>query len=170
MKTYKQIDLDNIQTSETHEDGSFTSGIIRRNEIRLDAEGVEYSPWDDLIESGVEIIDDTLTSAKSEALALVNSQRDAAIAGGVLYDGYTYQSDSQSIADLNAVSTLSLINPAINVPWLTLDNTVVVLNATQIQELAGLFATHKTQHVITARTNKDLINAATSIEEIQSIV
>lgn len=32
--TYIQIDLDTIQTSETHIDGSFTSGIVRKNETR----------------------------------------------------------------------------------------------------------------------------------------
>jgi hypothetical protein len=34
MKTYIQIDLDNIQTSETHEDGSYTSGLVRRLETK----------------------------------------------------------------------------------------------------------------------------------------
>tara|TARA_R110000851_G_scaffold223158_1_gene376079 strand:+ start:39 stop:614 length:576 start_codon:yes stop_codon:yes gene_type:complete len=34
MKTYTQIEPDFIQTSETHENGSFTSGIIRRFETK----------------------------------------------------------------------------------------------------------------------------------------
>ena len=35
MKTYTQIEPDFIQTSETHENGSFTSGIIRRFETKI---------------------------------------------------------------------------------------------------------------------------------------
>ena len=52
MKTYTQIEPDFIQTSETHENGSFTSGIIRRFETktRQVQGGTEetYSPWDEL--------------------------------------------------------------------------------------------------------------------------
>jgi hypothetical protein len=43
--TYVQTEPDFIQTSETHENGSFTSGIIRRHEMRKDIEGELYSPW-----------------------------------------------------------------------------------------------------------------------------
>jgi hypothetical protein len=52
MKTYKQIDANNIQTSETHEDGSFTSGLVRKGDRRKGADGNEYSPWDELLASG----------------------------------------------------------------------------------------------------------------------
>lgn len=111
-----------------------------------------------------------LSAAKESAIKKINEAREVAIASGVLYGGNTYQSNSQSIADLNAVSTLSLINPSITVPWLTLDNVVVELSATQIQELAALFAVHKTTHVIDARTQKDLVNEALTIEEINLIL
>jgi hypothetical protein len=52
MKTFIQTALDFIQTSETHTDGSYTSGIIRRFETktRQVQDGTEevYSPWDEL--------------------------------------------------------------------------------------------------------------------------
>ena len=70
--TYTQIDKDNIQTSETHEDGSFTSGIIRRHGIRLDAEGNEYSPWDTLDPTLVDWLDIPAFEAEQAQLALIS--------------------------------------------------------------------------------------------------
>jgi hypothetical protein len=77
MKTYIQVDPDNIQTSETHENGSSSSGIVRRAETKtrqvqdgteevsagFDDDGVEifksneifitqtYSPWRELLDA-----------------------------------------------------------------------------------------------------------------------
>ena len=51
MKTYIQIEPDYIQTAEIHEDGSFTSGIIRRLQTKtrqVNGEYETYSPWDEL--------------------------------------------------------------------------------------------------------------------------
>ena len=51
MKTYIQIEPDFIQTSETHADGSYTSGIIRRLQTKtrqVNGEDETYSPWDEL--------------------------------------------------------------------------------------------------------------------------
>jgi len=61
MVTYKQIEPNFIQTHETHNDGSYTSGIIRRYETKtraVDSETNEtYSPWDELDSSLVEWLD-----------------------------------------------------------------------------------------------------------------
>ena len=122
------------------------------------------------IKTKTQVTAEKLEVAKQSAIAQINSERDTAIASGVDYDGHTYQSDSQSIADLGAITTLSTLNSAIIVPWLTSGNATVNLTATDIQTLAGLFATHKTTHVIAARTKKDAVLAATTITQINTIL
>lgn len=120
------------------------------------------------INKAADIASNALLDAKESAKAQVNEERDLAIASGVAYDGHTFQSNKQSIDDLTAVSTLSLINDGIVVPWFTADNVVVNLDATDIQTLAGLFAQHKTTHVVAARTKKDAIESATTIAEVET--
>jgi hypothetical protein len=169
MKTYKQIEPNFIQTTETHDDGSFTSGIISRGQVKTDQDGNSFSPWDDLIASDAVIVDETLQTAKDAAIAKINRERDQAIRSGVEYNNNTYQSDDKSIADLIAVATLSIINNDIIVPWLTSENEVVDLDSTDIQLLAGLFAAQKTAHVIEARKRKDLVILAETIEQVEAI-
>ena len=95
--TYVQIEPDFIQTSETHENGSFTSGIIRRHETRKNADGIDYSPWDDLDPSLVTWLDVPAyeaDKAASAALATFKATRQALIdnavvdANGFLFDAY----------------------------------------------------------------------------------
>ena len=169
MITYKQIETDFIQTSEKHDDGSFTSGIISRDQVKTDQDGNSFSPWNDLISSGVVIFDGLLQSAKDAAIAKINSERDQAIRSGVEFNGNTYQSDDKSVSDLIAVATLSIINNDIIVPWLTSENEVVDLDSSDIQILAGLFAAQKTAYVIEARSKKDKVIAATTIEQVEAI-
>ena len=68
-KTYIQIDLDNIQTSEAHEDGSFTSGILRK------IEGEWYSGKNlvDLSGEPVQWLDEAAYQAEQDAIAAIQS-------------------------------------------------------------------------------------------------
>ena len=98
-KIYVQIDADNIQTSETHSDGSFTSGIVRRFETKtrqvqdgtkqisagLDDQDVElfetqptfvnenYSPWDELDADLVTWLDLPTWQAEQDAEAALQA-------------------------------------------------------------------------------------------------
>jgi hypothetical protein len=123
MKTFMQIEPDFIQTSETHEDGSYSSGIIRRFETKtrqvqdgtekistgFDDEGVEifenqpkfitetYSPWDELDPMLVTwlIMPDYLAEqAEAAALATFKSTREKAIQEKVVdANGHIFHAD-----------------------------------------------------------------------------
>jgi outer membrane scaffolding protein for murein synthesis (MipA/OmpV family) len=122
------------------------------------------------IKTNSEITSELLQTAKDAAITEINDERDINISSGVEYNNNTYQSDDKSVSDLIAVATLSIINNDIIVPWLTSENEVVDLDSTDIQLLAGLFAAQKTNYVILARTKKDAIIAAASIEEVNNIL
>jgi hypothetical protein len=177
MKTYKQIDADNIQTSETHEDGSFTSGLIRRNETRkrtvedgteevlignteptYDEEGneltpsepiyetqpkyieVEYSPWDELVESvvTVEWLDvpayEAAIAAEQLKVTQKNSKKVAVEALTVEVDGMVFQADEASMlmmtSTILAAETLGLTSN----PWRMTDNTMPTITLSQLKQ------------------------------------
>jgi hypothetical protein len=129
-KTYIQIEPDFIQTSETHEDGSFTSGIIRRLETKtrqvqdgteevstsFDDEGVEifethpkfitqtFSPWDELDPMLVTwlIMPDYLAEqAEAAALATFKGTRQSLINTAIVdANGFIFDADEISIGRL----------------------------------------------------------------------
>jgi len=84
-KTYIQIDLDNIETSEAHANGSFTSGILRK------VEGEWYS-GENLVDLTGDIsvtwLDEVAYQAEQDAIAALQ----------------TFKSNRQSLLD-NAVVT-----------------------------------------------------------------
>ena len=127
MITYKQIEPDFIQTHETHDDGSYTSGIIRRHETKLrtvqngteeisvgfDDDGTElfetnpkfvdetYLPWDELDDSLVEWLDVEVWQEEKNAetaLALFKTSRQALIDSAVVdANGFKFDADEVSI-------------------------------------------------------------------------
>ena len=123
MKKFIQVEPDFIQTSETHEDGSFTSGIIRRYEkktrqvqdgterisLGFDDEEVEifethpkfideeYSPWDELDPDLVTWLDMPAFKAEQAAaatLANFKATRETAIQEKVVNaNGHLFHAD-----------------------------------------------------------------------------
>lgn len=122
------------------------------------------------IKTAAEVEAQELAKAQAQAIAQIDADRDAAISGGVTFGGHTYQSDNQSIADLTASAALTLMDDEIVIPWLTVENVTVQLSATDVQNLAGVFAGHKTGQVLAARAKKDAVLAATTVAEIQTIL
>ena len=99
--TYVQITPELIQTSETHDNGSFTSGIISKNETRKNAEGIDYSPWDDLDPNLVAWLDVPAfeaEQAEAAALASFKATRQALIDNAdVTVNGFKFDADEVSI-------------------------------------------------------------------------
>lgn len=120
------------------------------------------------IKTAAEIGAQELAVAKENAIKQINAERDAAIAAGVTYDGHTYQSNNQSIADLTASAALTLMDNTIVIPWLTVENVTVQLSASDVQALAATFAGHKTNLVLQARAKKDSVLAATTVAEVET--
>lgn len=91
---------------------------------------------------------------KANAKQVINSQRDALISGGVLHNGYTFQTDATSIMDI-----MGAIMSGIDTTWLTLDNQQVPMTNAQMQALGSAVAHHKETLVFKARVHKDNIES-----------
>lgn len=122
------------------------------------------------IKTAAEIGAQELAQAKDNAINQINAERDAAIAAGVTYDGHTYQSDAQSIADLNSAATHALMDDTIIIPWLVVENVQIPLDKDDLKNLSAAFVNHKTTLVLQARAKKDSVLAATTVAEIQTIL
>ena len=144
MKTFIQIDPDFIQTSETHTDGSFTSGIIRRFETKtrqvqdgteevstgFDEESVElfetqpkfidedYSPWDELDPDLVTWLDmPALEAEQAEAatLASFKSNRETSIQAKVVNaNGHLFHADFWSKTQMSEAIAVLLEDGALD--------------------------------------------------------
>jgi len=123
----------------------------------------------DNIKSADAVIAEKLARVKATKLAQINLERDANIAAGVMYEGNTYQTDVESIADLAQATQMATINNSASVNWLTQDNTVITLTLVKLKVLANAVFTLKTTEIYAARLRKDSVNLATTIEEIESI-
>lgn len=119
--------------------------------------------WANLLESGVAIQAYPLDSVKQAAYQQINNERDILISGGVQFNGHTYQTDEQSIMDL-----MGAVIAQVDTQWLTADNTVVNMTATDLALLGQAVAAHKKEYVYKARLHKDVIAAMTSKEEIDT--
>lgn len=107
--------------------------------------------------------------------AYVNARRDAAIAGGVTFNGWPFDSDPGSIANLTAA--VAFINAAPDygftvpetVSWRDANNVDRALTPAQLVGLgAVIFTRVQTAHGI-ARVLKDAIEAATTEAAISAI-
>ena len=114
--------------------------------------------WDTL-----KTAEDYLSEYKEQARQSINSQRDAFLTGGVLYNGHTYQTNQQSIMDL-----MGAIMAGVDTQWLTADNVVVPMTVAQLQGLGQAIAAHKEFYVYAARLHKDAIDALTTKAEIDA--
>lgn len=91
---------------------------------------------------------------KANAKQVVNSQRDSLISGGVVHNGYTFQTDATSIMDI-----MGAIMSGIDTTWLTADNQQVPMTNAQMQALGGAVAAYKETLVFKARVHKDNIES-----------
>lgn len=107
---------------------------------------------DDSIE--ITILPVNIDLIKANAKQVVNSQRDSLISGGVLHNGYTFQTDATSIMDI-----MGAIMSGIDTTWLTADNQQVPMTNAQMQALGGAVAHHKETLVFKARVHKDNIES-----------
>lgn len=110
-----------------------------------------------------------LAAAKTAKQLQIDAARDLALNGGFVHNGHTYQSDSKSIQRISAIATLSLMDPNYSTPYITADNTIVILDAVAIGSLGLAAAQHEATLVFQARTLKDQVLAATTKAEVDVI-
>ena len=129
-KTYIQIDLDNIQTSETHDDNSFTSGIIRRG---LDS-------WDELDPKLVTWLDMPAYEAEKAAgdsLATFQATRQRLINNAVVTAfGLSFDADEISIGRMaSAILAAILEQDDFAMQWSLADTDTGVMTSITLSDL-----------------------------------
>ena len=146
MITYKQIDPDNIQTSELNNDGSFTSGIINRFAMRTrtneNGEIESYSPWYDLILRGVEVemldIDAWQANENAQkAKSKFKRERQSALdSSEVNANGFLFNADEVSINRMgNAIIALSDELDAYILQWSLADTDTGIMTDITLADL-----------------------------------
>ena len=144
MITYKQIEPNFIQTHEMHDDGSYTSGIIRRHETKTRAVDPEtnetYSPWDELDPSLVEWLDVEVWQEEKDAetaLASFKTSRQALIDSAVVdANGFKFDADEVSIGRMaSAVLATIAEDDAFVMQWSLADTNTGVMTDITLQDL-----------------------------------
>ena len=144
MVTYKQIEPNFIQTHETHDDGSYTSGIIRRYETKtrvVDSETNEtYSPWEELDASLVEWLDvEAWQEGKDAETALQDfkNSRQALIDSAVVdANGFKFDADEVSIVRMaSAVLATIAEDDTFVMQWSLADTNTGVMTDITLQDL-----------------------------------
>lgn len=114
---------------------------------------------------------DILNDAKTQKKKQIEEWRDAAIATGVNYNGYVFDSDPVSIANLN--DTLTVINCGTPIPpsfvWRTQDNQNVPMSEDNLKQLANVFFIHKNQCYVKSWDLKANVDLCKTINEINNI-
>lgn len=106
-----------------------------------------------------------LSLIKDNAKQAVNPQRDSLISGGVVHNGYTFQTDATSIMDI-----MGAIMSGIDTTWLTADNQQVPMTNADMVALGQAVAAHKESLVFKARVHKDNIESLSTKAEIDDYV
>lgn len=112
-----------------------------------------------------------LNFIKEQKKIQIEEWRDVAIASGVNYNGYIFDSDPVSIANLN--DTLTVINCGMELPslfvWRTKDNLNVPMSEENLKELANTFFIHKNQCYTKSWQLKELVDKCRTTNEINNI-
>lgn len=111
----------------------------------------------------------TLDQIRAAKIAQIDRARDAALEAGFLFDGVRYDCDDLSVQRITGAAVLSILNPAFTTPWITFDNSVVVLTASDLAGLGAAAAQHVATQLFRARGLKDAALAATTVEQIDAI-
>lgn len=141
--------------------------------VMYGANGSESVQWGNPAEapSAAEL----LGVVKRQRQAYINTRRDAVIAGGVAFSGWTFDTDATSVNNLTAAVAFIQAAPGAglevpaSVSWRDATNVDRALSPTQLVGLgAAIFMLVQTAHY-TARQLKDAIEAATTEAAISAI-
>lgn len=115
----------------------------------------------------------TLAALKAAKWALVRAQRDAVEFGGYAWDGSTFDSDSQSQSRIMGAVQMAVLAASAGQPfsiaWTLADNTARTLSGAEMIGVGLQLGVHVgTAHTI-ARALRELIEAATTAEELEAI-
>jgi len=111
----------------------------------------------------------SMDAARSAKIAEIDAARDAALDAGFVFNGVRYDCDDLSVQRITGATVLGILNPAFSTPWITFDNTVVTLSATDLAGLGAAAAQHVATQLFKARALKDEVLAATTVEQVSAI-
>ncbi len=70
----------------------------------------------------------SIAEAKERKRNAINAERQILLAGGIVYDGNTYDSDDKTIQRITAIFTFALADPDFTSQFITKDNKTVTLS------------------------------------------
>lgn len=147
---HKQIPADAVEiTAEQH-----------RSMLQAEVEGVPIKDRSPSL---------SLDQVRERKISEIDAARDAALEAGFLFDGMRYDCDDLSVQRITGAAVLGILNPAFETPWITFDNSVVTLSASDLAGLGAAAAQHVATQLFRARGLKDAALAATTVEQIDAI-
>ncbi len=111
----------------------------------------------------------SIVEAKERKRNAINAERQRLLAGGISYDGNTFDSDDKTIQRITAIFTFALADPQFTSQFITKDNKTVTLSNADCRGLGQAAAKHEQTAVFTARQLKDQALAAKATEELRAI-
>ena len=111
----------------------------------------------------------TLDEVRQAKIAQIDRARDTALEDGFIFDGVRYDCDDLSVQRITGAAVLGILNPVFETPWITFDNSVVTLSASDLAGLGAAAAVHVATQLFKARELKDGAIAATTLEQIDAI-
>lgn len=111
----------------------------------------------------------TLDEVRQAKIAQIDRARDTALEDGFIFDGVRYDCDDLSVQRITGAAVLGILNPAFETPWITFDNSVVTLSASDLAGLGAAAAQHVATQLFKARALKDEVLAATTVEQVSAI-
>jgi len=147
---------------------SLEGALMQREDVEQALVGLTDLP----LYGGAVITDQTgtLQAAKERAWTAVKAARSVAEEGNFVFEGGSYQADKVRI---NGAVQLAVLAKAGGVPfsetWTLADNTTRELDADQVITLGLALGQYVSDVFATGRALRDQINAAETIEEVQTI-
>lgn len=136
--------------------------------VQAKAEG--YAPWMKWSNKTLSYTDlRALSAIKDQKWAEIKNCRIQAEAGPFIWDGSQFDSDPLSQSRIQGIVQLAMLNPDLTVNWTLYDNTVRVLTAAELIQVGFALLTFIDGIHARSRKLRSLIDAATTIEEVNNI-
>lgn len=126
--------------------------------------------------SGASVVTDgntDLEKAKAKQWSIIKITRDRREFGGFNWNNLNFDSDSQSQSRIQGGVQLAVLaqqaSQVFSIVWTLQDNSVVSLNAQEMVAVGQALAVHVQTIHETARTLREQINSASTVEEVESV-
>ena len=113
----------------------------------------------------------SLAVVKTERAAFIDSEYERVNQLPISYLGNTFQADNKSTALMtSALAILTSVGGTVGTSWWDIDNAPVAFTYAQFVGLGVMIFQRGQPYFANKRAKKDLINAATTVEEVEAVV